>query len=150
MRNKKIFLKLDHRMLLMTNPATIEIMKLMDKTAICAYLTKCDIAFVLATISGVRYTQQHGFVEESPAFACMIGIIIMHVFGDWEAGSHYAEMAMSILDMLDKQYMASAVIMHAHSFILCWTNPWRNRIRYFMDGYEVACMPETQSMPHTT
>ena len=122
---------------LMTDPVKIEIMKLMEKVALYAYLSKSSMVYLIATVNGVKWTLRHGLAEESPSFAfCSLGILLMHLFGDWKTGPRYAEIGLSMIDKLDKKYMVSAVTMVAQSFLLCWVHPWSSRIKLFMEGYE--------------
>ena len=139
LRKNKNVLELDQvlGLPLMSDPTMIEIMKLMEKVATYAFCSQSSMMFILTSLYGLKWSLRHGLNEETPSLSfTIIGLVLMHVLEDWETGRQCAETALTVLSKLQKQHRVAMTIFVAHTFVLCWTNPWRSRTRLFMEGYE--------------
>ena len=119
-------------MALMTDQAKIESMRLLDRAATYSYLAADQLTFLMCTTRMARWTIRYGICEKSPPAYAFLGLVMMHVMGDFKAGTWYAELAVSMLQKLeamsseDESQRAtlmqsqSRAIFVAHGMVLYW------------------------------
>ena len=133
---------------LMTEPAKLEAMRLLDRLATYAYLEANVLLFTLCTTRMARWTIRYGICEKSPAAFGLISMVMMHVLGDFEAGLAYGELAMSMTNKLqllasqDESQRAmltqsqSRATFVANGFVLFWAKSVQDYNDELVTGYE--------------
>ena len=89
------------RMALMTDPLKVEAMFLLDRAVTYAYIQTNQLVFLMCITRMVRWTLRYGLCDKSPAAFASMGLVMMHVVGDYKQGVSYGELALSIIKKLD-------------------------------------------------
>ena len=137
-------------MTLMKDHAKVESMKLLDRASTYSYLVGNHFMLLLCTTRMVRWTIRYGICDKSPSAFAGVGLIMMHVMGDWTAGERYGELALSMLQKLETMatedesqrviltQSKSRSIYVANAFVLYWIKPLTDYTNELHEGYIIG------------
>ena len=122
---------------IMTNPKHVACMKLLDRLATFCYVGSSSL-FPLVVLRSLRLTLRHGLCESAPSAFALVGVLLITAFKDFQGGSDYGRLALSLLDKLQCKNVESRTLMITHYLVLPWTSPVHSMVNPLLKAYETG------------
>ncbi|KAL3937360.1 MAG: hypothetical protein SGBAC_007527 [Bacillariaceae sp.] len=122
---------------LMKDPVKLMAANMMSKAFPLTHYTKSILLAVLLSVRMVRWTMEFGITDDSPSAFAAFGMMIQQLLGDFENGSKYCDIAISMLDKTQTRKK------HAHATLLAvmglaFSKPIPSLLGPLLNGYKAG------------
>lgn len=115
-------------------------MELMDRAFISALQCGQLSCAILLTSRIVRWTVMYGIHDCSPTAFAALGVIAMHIWGDFESGRAHSIASQEMLRRLGNRSRESRSLFFINSFVYSWISPCSARLHFFQNGYHFGIL----------
>lgn len=120
----------------MTDEIRLGAQFLLEEAGNMAYAMKDTNLLILIRCRHVRWIKKYGLTNEAPSAYASLANILMHLYGQFDAGKALAELSMATQSLAQDKYAEARTLGLVNQYILGWTKPLQSQLHSLFEGYQ--------------